>query len=124
MSCGSCPSCEQGHTYRCTVDKDNESRWTGLTFEENTMGIREYVHGCKVVGWIQTEMQGDAACGYIMVYDTDKAEYITAWYRQNDNEWTTGEYFMGEGAREKAYANFVYRANFAFGIRKEKIPGK
>jgi hypothetical protein len=78
------------------------------------MAINEYVHGCRVVAWIQTEMQGDKPCGYIMVYNTDKAEYITCWYRQGDYEWNTGIYFQGPNARENAYLDLIRRSEAMF----------
>lgn len=66
--------------------------------------IATHVHGHQVLAWAQTEVQRGIPCGIIMCKihkGDDKVEYVVAWYRQGDREWSTGDYkFTFESATE------------------------
>lgn len=94
------------------------------------------IHGHPVLAFAQTETQTmerngvteQVACGYVLVQtrsaekDGDHSvlsrnEFVTAWYRVGDHEWSTGNYFSGDKAREQAWNDFVIRVNRAGGVK-------
>lgn len=94
------------------------------------------IHGHPVLAFAQTETQVmgsgeesyEAACGYVLVQTRSaekddvhstlaRDEFVTAWYRVGEHEWSTGNYFSGDKARERAWNDFVIRVNRAGGVR-------
>ncbi len=77
-----------------------------------TDGLR--VHGYQVEAWCSTEEQSGKACGIILVGIPGK-EWVTAWYRSGDREWSTGHYFKYDEF-DRAWMDFVERASRSFNI--------
>lgn len=70
----------------------------------------ETVHGLKIFAFIRTEVQDGKDCGYIVVQHFRPDEFVTAWYRDGDSEWSSGNYgfkILGLAVRdmfERAYS--------------------
>lgn len=90
------------------------------------MAIRE-IHGYPILAWAQTERQSGEPCGIVLV-QTKQAqrdvpaglgtpEFVTAWYRLGDHEWSHGNYFASEKAMECAWNDFIRRINLAGGVK-------
>lgn len=86
------------------------------------------IHGHPILAFAQTEEQSGVPCGIVLLQtrhaEKDRVhsaltrdEYVTAWYRYGDREWSTGSYFSGDKAREEAWNDFVRRVNLAGGVR-------
>lgn len=87
------------------------------------MSVQQWkIHGHPVLAFVQTEVQSTGPCGYILaqtrsaekdgVHSTLATdEFVTAWYRLGDREWSTGNYFSGDKAKEQAWNDFVTRVN-------------
>lgn len=86
-----------------------------------TSGLK--IHGLPVRAWATTEFQGEpnapVACGIVVVEKSNgsayrsEAEYVTAWYRDGDREWSNGHYFRGEGSYREALEDFWDRVHQA-----------
>lgn len=53
------------------------------------------IHDATVIAFSKTEVQSDVPCGIVIV-QRPEGDFVTAWYRTGDSEWSHGHYFTDE----------------------------
>ena len=70
-----------------------------------------HVHSYPIVAFVRTEVYKEDDCGIIVVQRGPdlECEFITAWYRDGDREWSHGNY--GFKKLSEAIRDMIQRAN-------------
>jgi hypothetical protein len=61
------------------------------------------VHGLPVRRSSLIEVQSDGSRCFIILVDKLNGEWVTAWYRMGDYEWSTGHYFRDRLEAERDF---------------------
>lgn len=64
------------------------------------------IKGMKVLGFVQTETDGEAVMGVVLVEKPSGKEWVTGLYRLGDNGWGSGGYHFD---KEEALKDFFRR---------------
>lgn len=67
------------------------------------------IHNKNVLAFVQTEIQSTGPCGIVLVEVEPGIEWVTAWYRLGDKDWSNGNYHFD---KQEAYNDLIERVKW------------